>query len=164
MLRNRTRAAAGVRGSSASSSTRALNSSHDSSGLKYCSGAARAGSLACLGRFATRSSVSVTRLRRVMSSGGASNVVADHSGRSGDRAATVRAASVEESRRIGEPRRVTSSAGANHWGGGEGGGGGGSGRERGAEARHQLGRRNPLEVLGVARPPAQTPRRPHLER
>ena len=43
------------------------------------------------------------------------NCAPDHSGTSGDRAATVSAASVAGSRSSGEPTRATRSAGANHW-------------------------------------------------
>ncbi len=121
MPRKRSRAAGGVRGSSASASTRALNSSQESSALRNCSGAGRAGSSAASGSAAVRSSLSVTRLARATASGAASpasappsNAPPDHSGTSGERAATVSAASVPGSRSTGEPTRARRSAGVNH--------------------------------------------------
>src|SRR2546422_8333979 len=73
MPRKRMRAAGGRRGSSANASTRALNSIHESSGLRNCSGAARAGSSRSAFSTGTRISLRVTRLARAMSSGAASS-------------------------------------------------------------------------------------------
>src|SRR3989442_1317572 len=128
IARKRSRARRGIPGSSASASTRALNSSQLSCALRNCSGAPRSASSAAAGSTGTRSSERVTWLIRSASSASGNGSTAgaplarsapptsepDHSGTSGERAATASAASVLGSRSTGEPTRPTMSRGVNH--------------------------------------------------